>query len=287
MEERQIIANWAQHLEDGVKIIVNVKDYNMSEEERLLVPFIAQYNNKGQSNKMGLLNHNGEVVLEPLYDTILDDCYSNNDIIRIGSLFPYGYSSKNGSVTSYVRYKYKAMMFNGEFITDMEFDSITTSTDNKYITVQDREKGYAAFDRKGIVIVPFGKYSWMDGFDHGLSRVKKIIGNDHIEDKWGIINTKGEEVLPLIYDKVWNFYGKNRFSTKAIKDGVEKDVFLHDLNPDLPRHGKYRILTEEPEPYGRHYGEYAGTYAQDVAGYSDDVINDAFDGEHDAYWNID
>ena len=27
--------------------------------------------------------------------------------------------------------------------------------------------------------------------------------------------------------------------------------------------------------------------AQDVAGYSDDVINDAFDGEPDAYWNID
>lgn len=38
---------------------------------------------------------------------------------------------------------------------------------------------------------------------------------------------------------------------------------------------------------GPHYGEYAGTYAQDVAGYSDDVINDAFDGEPDAYWNID
>lgn len=41
------------------------------------------------------------------------------------------------------------------------------------------------------------------------------------------------------------------------------------------------------ENYGSHYGEYAGTYAQDVAGYSDDDINDAFDGEPDAYWNID
>ena len=279
MEERQIIANWAQHLEDGVKIIVNVKDYNMSEEERLLVPFIAQYNNKGQSNKMGLLNRNGGVVLEPLYDTILDDCYTYNDIIRIGFLFPYGYSTKNGSVTSYVRYKYKAIMANGEFITNMEFDCITISTDKKYITVQDREKGYAVIDRKGIIVIPFGKYTWMDGFDHGLARVAC--------SKWGIINTKGEEILPLVYDKIWNFYGKNRFSTKALKDGVEKEVFFHDLNPALPQHGKYRILKEEPEPYGRHYGEYAGTYAQDVAGYSDDVINDAFDGEPDAYWNID
>ena len=39
--------------------------------------------------------------------------------------------------------------------------------------------------------------------------------------------------------------------------------------------------------YGTHYGEHAGSYAQDVMGYSDDEINDAFDGEPDAYWNID
>ena len=41
------------------------------------------------------------------------------------------------------------------------------------------------------------------------------------------------------------------------------------------------------DDYGTHYGEYDRTYAQDVAGYSDDVINNAFDGEPDAYWNID
>lgn len=41
------------------------------------------------------------------------------------------------------------------------------------------------------------------------------------------------------------------------------------------------------DDYGSLYGEYAGTYAQDVAGYSDDEINDLFDGDPDAYWNID
>lgn len=33
--------------------------------------------------------------------------------------------------------------------------------------------------------------------------------------------------------------------------------------------------------------EYAGTYAHDVAGYSDEDIDTIFDGEPDAYWNID
>lgn len=33
--------------------------------------------------------------------------------------------------------------------------------------------------------------------------------------------------------------------------------------------------------------EYAGTYAHDEAGYSDEDIDTIFDGEPDAYWNID
>lgn len=41
--------------------------------------------------------------------------------------------------------------------------------------------------------------------------------------------------------------------------------------------------SEDPPTYER----YAGTYAQDVAGYSDDDIDTIFDGDPDAYWNID
>lgn len=35
------------------------------------------------------------------------------------------------------------------------------------------------------------------------------------------------------------------------------------------------------------YGRYAGTYAQDVVGWTDEMIDDALDGDPDAYWNID
>ena len=41
------------------------------------------------------------------------------------------------------------------------------------------------------------------------------------------------------------------------------------------------------DDYGSHYGDFSGTYAQDVEGYSDDAIYDAFDGDPEAYWNID
>ena len=35
------------------------------------------------------------------------------------------------------------------------------------------------------------------------------------------------------------------------------------------------------------YDQYNGTYVQDVEGWSDQMINEALDGEPDAYWNID
>lgn len=35
------------------------------------------------------------------------------------------------------------------------------------------------------------------------------------------------------------------------------------------------------------YEHYRGSYAQDVEGWSDQAIDEVFDGDPDAYWNID
>ena len=35
------------------------------------------------------------------------------------------------------------------------------------------------------------------------------------------------------------------------------------------------------------YDNYNGSYAQDVEGWSDQMIDDALDGDPEAYWNID
>ncbi len=160
------------------------------------------------------------------------------------------------------------------------------------VVIQRGDYKWGVLDTDGHEVVPFGKYNWIDGFDSGLCRVKigtsqnKVNGN-----KWGIINESGEEVLPCEYDNIWNFLGKNRYSTRAVKDGIANDVYFHDLNPGLPikaiSHQDSHYGNDSYDDYGSHYGEYAGTYAQDVMGYSDDVIDDAFDGDPDAYWNID
>ena len=127
-------------------------------------------------------------------------------------------------------------------------------------------------DINGKIIVPYGKYEWIDGFDQGLARVRTC-GNttytknivevftldreDNVEvisdpkrvhqtimegrkknpgifAKWGIINEEGKEVLPVEYDEIWDFLGKNSNSTKVVKEGVETEVYFYDLNHKLP-----------------------------------------------------
>lgn len=73
---------------------------------------------------------------------------------------------------------------------------------------------------------------------------------------------------------------------KSGKRRKDDRVFFHNLNPDFP----VRIPTSNHSHYEDsipHYGEYEGTYAQDVMNFSDEDIDAAFDGEPDAYWNID
>jgi hypothetical protein len=143
------------------------------------------------------------------------------------------------------------------------------------IVAQRSDYLWGVLDHEGNEIVPFGKYGWIDGFDQGLARVrtqgnsgrvtntiaiidlesdkaKVVEGRGNLEDfirldrakhpeiyaKWGIINEQGEEVLPVEYDDVWNFLGKNRFSTKVVMNGTSHEVLFHDLNPYLPLRGQ-------------------------------------------------
>lgn len=69
----------------------------------------------------------------------------------------------------------------------------------------------------------------------------------------------------------------------------DNDLEVYDDEDDEEDYEEYEEYDDydDYDDYGTHFGRYAGTYAQDVAGYSDDVIDDVFEGDPDAYWNID
>jgi hypothetical protein len=52
---------------------------------------------------------------------------------------------------------------------------------------------------------------------------------------------------------------------------------------------KFEVMYEDDYDYEDEpsYDRYNGSYAQDVEGYDDDTIDNVFDGDPDAYWNID
>ena len=90
-----------------------------------------------------------------------------------------------------------------------------------------RDGYYSVIDKQGNIIVPPGRYNYIDGFDHNLARVKiegmTSINNpkESTKDKWGIIDTSGTEILPVVYTEIWNFYGKNLKRTKVWEGGKQ------------------------------------------------------------------
>ena len=68
-----------------------------------------------------------------------------------------------------------------------------------------------------------------------------------------------------------------------MKQGGPAEIHKHIIFSDMAYYEEdYYDDYERPT-----YERYNGSYAQDVEGWSDQDIDDVFDGEPDAYWNID
>ena len=92
--------------------------------------------------------------------------------------------------------------------------------------VRNQSYGYAYVNRYNEVVVPFGKYSWCDsGFVCGYARVVKYSIIDE-KDKWGIIDTKGNVVVPFEYDKIWVLKEGYLHCIKAFKGNKETRINL-------------------------------------------------------------
>ena len=280
MEKEEVLS-----INQYTKILVPASSYNMPDDNRLLIPFTS-------GDKIGFVTKEGSIVVKPQFTMYYGDCYDESDNIRVAVDNLYGYTRSGGKVATYKRPMYGLINYKGETIFEPSFYSLLPAIGNKKLyTVQNNNFEYAVLNIDGTIVVPFGKYSWIDGFDNGLARVKigKVTnGQKDNGNKWGLINENGKEVLPLEYDDIWTFYGKKRVTTKVIKGNVARNVILSEiLGKDEVQEYDCSSCNYYDNDYGTSYGKYAGTYAQDVEGYSDDVIDDAFDGDPDVYWNID
>lgn len=106
-----------------------------------------------------------------------------------------------------------------------------------------------------------------------------MLDENSIDDKSYInyFNLTNAEILKgdIVYKQKLDIFLKN----EELKSSQERD------NSNL----KTYIMNEHDDHHHHHENceKYAGSYAQDIEGLSDDFIDDVLDGDPDAYWNID
>lgn len=79
----------------NVRVLVDIEDYHVEDDPRLLIPF-SYYQH------FGLMNRAGEVVVEPKYDRILDSCRKADDVVRVAKHFTYGYNRATKEPSTYI-----------------------------------------------------------------------------------------------------------------------------------------------------------------------------------------
>lgn len=124
---------------------------------------------------------------------------------------------------------------------------------------------WGVVDKAGNEIVAFGKYDWIDGFEHGLARVKIGKGernNAGETDLWGIIDSEGNEVLHPYFAAIWRFYGTCRTSTRVevydedeLKVEYDFDLISHVLHQRISREGYYQQRREREKELRRQNQE--------------------------------
>ena len=257
-----------------MKIIVDAKDYNLQNDRRLLIPYMEETSRYGiDLIKTGLLDNNGNVVIKATYDFVFGDSIEPDDIIVMGVIT--GINDKNPySVNPYVRCSFSA--YNASMGMILEgFNSFSLSTNKKVITVHSRDS-WGAMDCFGNWVIPYGKYTWIDGFDKGFvrARIGSITNGQKENDaKWSLISDGGLVVYSDCYD-IKPFYGKNQDYAEILmkKEGTWEKVYFKKVLDFLNSLSKPK---PDYDPYNNR--EWLHRY--------DGSTDDAYEGESDTHWN--
>lgn len=267
----------ATHFPDGVNDEHFSNPYLPKDKDSYYVSIVKK------DNRYGIIDSNGNIIL-PI-------CYQ---IIRCANTYwrPYFIVKKEDCAFLFDALRKKVISELYDDIKDVAQHHIASSTTDEYF------KSYK--NGKCGLIHETGKQILPPVFDDcfGLRWAGKNGRNSEYrfaivtkENKKGLYNELGNEVLPIKYDSMRFVYPDSLYA-KSIrvlgKVGNEKELDLIDyISEEGGMFGNRRkrnrsILSDSPT-----YGRYVGSYAQDEMGYTDDDIDTIFDGDPDAYWNID
>ena len=274
----------------GYRILEPIYDFLQETKN----PNILLSNNGGKLNEYkdiegglwGIVKTTGEVICKPCYDEIR----VNDEYLIIKKEHKCGLLNANGE--SILDVIYDDLLFPSEGMIGIKVSQKHLSELGKIDSFLHNDKslwGYANLNGE-IKIVP--KFDCVGNFHaeramYGEENTKYRYKEDDNCLKiyrYGFIDVKGKVIVPAIFSYVRDFDIKKQKAQVMIGEYAN----YINLNGELLASWTVeKLKPHEMQSDNRHYGEYSGTYAQDVEGWSDEEIGAAFDGEPDAYWNID
>ncbi len=90
-----------------------------------------------------------------------------------------------------------------------------------------------------------------------------------------------EDIIPESRDSELDFFADDESDGEEDWEDDEEDYFDYSFQNNWDDYDDYNDYEEE-----EHYSEFAGTYAQEELGYSDEDIWTIFEGDPDACWNV-
>ena len=244
------------------------------------------------------------------YSEVLNNLYSNDldGILKVlnQSIYvtDFVYHEKESIVihTGFTFNSHKGKKF--ELLYDIHTKTIIRQIRNDSLTIIPQ--------LNGVILVKNGQNYFNSYTNIVVSEITLVNNND---EEFEIFKLKNPEVyrrnnkiekIELIDEE-----NNKELSLNSIKI-IENNVVKHHV--DLQKHLKEKIFYDgitfskylsdneyyqksnshgynedyEQDNYNHEtHGKYAGTWAQDIEGLSDDFIDDVLGGEPDAYWNID
>lgn len=202
INEKRMDENTIKSMQQGAKVIVPIKDYDLSKDKRLLIPFVY-------GEEVGFFNQALDVVVSPKYITYHGECYGKDDYVMTVKRIPHYLGHRHIYFYGVIDYQGKEVLPDEYYRVWLPYKS------SNLFTVESDKCKYAVMNTEGKEVIPFGKYTYIDGASYNYFRVKVGGTPDCLEGngaKWGIINSKGEEVVPLKYDFIQPFYQKDKAS---------------------------------------------------------------------------
>ncbi len=124
-------------------------------------------------------------------------------------------------------------------------------------------------------------YSQLDFLNDGMKKHKLLnLFSKNRTCNTSINDTEIIEIASKLYDFIANKLKGDIHPHSEILE-IFKDMKPFDI-PD-----NFRYERKQFHSYREYKWNYSGTYAHDVMGYTNDEIDTIFDGDPDAYWNID